>query len=134
MHILRYCVECTATDSPFNTKASFSKCPPCAWIYFVTRVTRHLVNSGSQFFSYKNFLPTVLTAVADAGYCFITVEVGAYGSSSDSNVFKSGHLEHYWRAINLIFQTPGFYPVMQKDYPCDLCLWVTRPNILTPSA
>jgi len=28
-------------------------------------------------------------AVADADYCFISVEVGAYGSSSDSNVFKN---------------------------------------------
>jgi hypothetical protein len=27
--------------------------------------------------------------VADAGYCFISIEVGAYGSSSDSNVFKN---------------------------------------------
>ena len=25
----------------------------------------------------------------DADYCFISVEVGAYGSSSDSNVFKN---------------------------------------------
>jgi hypothetical protein len=28
-------------------------------------------------------------ALADADYCFISVEVGAYGSSSDSNVFKN---------------------------------------------
>jgi hypothetical protein len=28
-------------------------------------------------------------AVADTGYCFTSVEVEAYGSSSDSNVFKN---------------------------------------------
>jgi hypothetical protein len=28
-------------------------------------------------------------AVADADYCFISVEVGAYGTSNDSNVFKN---------------------------------------------
>jgi len=28
-------------------------------------------------------------AVADADCCFISLEVGAYGSSSDSNVFKN---------------------------------------------
>jgi len=28
-------------------------------------------------------------AVADADYCFRSVEFGAYGSSSDSNVFKN---------------------------------------------
>ena len=44
--------------------------------------------SGSQFYNYKNFFSTVLMAVADADYCFISVEAGAYGSSSDSNVFK----------------------------------------------
>ena len=35
--------------------------------------------SGSQFFNYKNFFSTVLMAVADAVYCFISEEVGAYG-------------------------------------------------------
>src|SRR5215510_16500882 len=45
--------------------------------------------SGSQFFNYKNVFSTVLMAVTDADYCFISVEVGAYGSSSDSNVFKN---------------------------------------------
>jgi len=51
-----------------------------------------------------------------------------------TNVFKTRHLENYWRAINWIFHTPGFCPVMRKDYPYHLCLWVMRPNILTPSA
>ena len=44
--------------------------------------------SGSQFFNYKNFFSTVHMAVADADCCSISVEVGAYASSSDSNVFK----------------------------------------------
>jgi len=45
--------------------------------------------SGSQFFNYNNFFSTtVLMAVVDADYCFISVEVGAYSSSSNSNVFK----------------------------------------------
>jgi len=48
--------------------------------------------SGSQFFNYKNFFSTVLMTVADADYCFISVEVGAYGSSSDSNVFKNSDI------------------------------------------
>ena len=45
--------------------------------------------SGSQFFDYKNFFSRFLMAAADADYCFISVAVGAYSSSSDSNVFKS---------------------------------------------
>jgi len=45
-------------------------------------------DSGIQCFSYKNFFSTVLMAVADADYCFLSVEFGAYGLSSDS-VFKN---------------------------------------------
>jgi hypothetical protein len=44
--------------------------------------------SGSRFLNYKHFYSAVLMAVADVGYCFISVEFGAYGSSSNSNVFK----------------------------------------------
>jgi hypothetical protein len=47
MHLLRYAVECTVTDSPFNTQASCSKCPPSAKINFLTHVTRELVTLWS---------------------------------------------------------------------------------------
>jgi hypothetical protein len=42
VHLLRYIDKCTVTDSPFNTHANFSKCPPFAWMQFLTRVTREL--------------------------------------------------------------------------------------------
>jgi len=48
----------------------------------------------------RTFFSTVLMAVPDANYCFISEEVGAYGSSSDPNVLKTRHLKNYWRAIN----------------------------------
>ena len=47
MHLLRYVVKCTVTDSPFNIQASCSKCPPSAWIPFLTRVIRELVTLRS---------------------------------------------------------------------------------------
>ena len=47
MHLLRYVVKCTITDSPLNTQTSCSKCPPSAWIPFLTRLTRELVNLQS---------------------------------------------------------------------------------------
>jgi hypothetical protein len=28
VHVLSYVVKCTVTDSPFNTQANCSKCPP----------------------------------------------------------------------------------------------------------
>ena len=36
------------------------------------------------------------------------------------------HLQNYWTAINWIFQTPDFCPVMQKNYTCHVCFWLTR--------
>jgi len=44
---------------------------------------------GSQVFNYKNFSTANLMAVANGDYCFISVEVGSYGSSSDFKVFKN---------------------------------------------
>ena len=44
MHLLKYVAKCTVTDSPFNTEASYSKCPPSVWIYFLTHVTREICN------------------------------------------------------------------------------------------
>ena len=43
MHVLRYVVKGTVTDWSFNTQASCMKCPPSAWIHFLTGVTRELV-------------------------------------------------------------------------------------------
>ena len=39
MHLLRHVVKCTVTESPLNTRTSCSKCPPSAWIHFLSRVT-----------------------------------------------------------------------------------------------
>jgi len=78
--------------------------------------------SGSQFFSYKNFSSTLLVAVADADCCFRSVEVGAYGSSSDSNVFKNSIFGKLLESNNLNIPDPRFCPVTQKYYPCHLCL------------
>jgi len=47
VRLLRYVVKCTVTNSPFSTQASCSKCPPSAWIPFLTCVTRELVTLRS---------------------------------------------------------------------------------------
>jgi len=45
-------------------------------------------DSGFLFVNYKNFFSTVLMAVVDADYCIISTDIGAYGASSDCNIFK----------------------------------------------
>lgn len=44
--------------------------------------------TGSEFLNYKHFFSVVLMAVVDAEYCFTSVDIGSYGSASDSHVFE----------------------------------------------
>jgi hypothetical protein len=46
-------------------------------------------DSVSLFVNYKNCFSTVLTALVDANYCSISIDVGAYGASSYCNIFRS---------------------------------------------
>jgi hypothetical protein len=47
--------------------------------------------SGSLFYNYKHF-SILLLALIDANYCFIEVDVGVIGKSSDSNIFKKSNI------------------------------------------
>ena len=47
MHLLRDVVKCTVREWPLNTQTICSKCPPSAWIPFLTSVTRELVTLGT---------------------------------------------------------------------------------------
>jgi len=44
--------------------------------------------SGSTFFNYKNQHSLNLMAVCDADYPFIMIDVGGYGRSNDSRIFR----------------------------------------------
>jgi hypothetical protein len=44
--------------------------------------------SGSEFFNYKNQFSTNLMAITDADYRFVFIDVGGYGKSNDSRVFR----------------------------------------------
>ena len=44
--------------------------------------------SGSLFYNYKHFFSILLLALVDTNYCFIAVDVGAFGKCSDFNIFK----------------------------------------------
>lgn len=48
--------------------------------------------SGSLHYNYKHFFSILLLALAEANYHFISVDVGAVGKSSNSNVFKNSNI------------------------------------------
>lgn len=61
--------------------------------------------SGSLFYNYKGFYSLVLMALVDANYQFVYVDIGEYGSNSDSNVFQFSRFGQ--KFINEKLQIPG---------------------------
>jgi len=47
VHLLCCVIKYTVTDLPFYTQANCLKCPPSAWMQFLTGVTRELVTLRS---------------------------------------------------------------------------------------
>ncbi|KAL4090147.1 hypothetical protein QTP88_025046 [Uroleucon formosanum] len=45
-------------------------------------------DTGSLYFNYKHYFSIVLIGVCDSNYSFVAIDVGAYGKSSDSSIFK----------------------------------------------
>lgn len=65
--------------------------------------------SGSLNYKIKNQCSTVLLALVDADYRFITVDVGAYGRNSDGGIFRSSQLGR-----NLFLRNLTFHQIIWK--------------------
>lgn len=61
-------------------------------------------NSGSMFYNYKQYFSMVLFAMCDSNYLFTFVDIGSYGKSSDSGIFKNSKL--YEKMINGTLNIP----------------------------
>lgn len=49
-------------------------------------------HSGTSYFNYKKFFSCVLMAWTDADYKFVYIDVGSYGTASDSEIFKTSDM------------------------------------------
>jgi hypothetical protein len=79
----------------FNKRANFPNCIGALdGKHIRTMKPEH---SESLYYNYKHFLSIALLALSDADYCFIAVDIGAFGKSSDSSVFKNSTL---WAKLN----------------------------------
>jgi hypothetical protein len=66
--------------------------------------------SGSLSVNFKNFFSKVLTAVADADYCFISVEFGSYGRLSYFDVLQNSIFGKLLESNKLNISDPRFLP------------------------
>jgi len=73
----------------------------------------HPQNSGSLYYNYKHFFSLVLMALCDSNYCFIWVDIGAYGKNSDSGIFKESSL--YTKLSEKTLNIPEPRPIIDND-------------------
>ena len=82
--------DCKNTANDFYHRKQF---PNCIGVVDGTHIRMKMpAETGSLFYNYKHFFSILLLALVDANYCFIAVDVGAAGKSSDSNVFKNSNI------------------------------------------
>lgn len=67
-------------------------------------------HTGSDFFCYKKHFSTVLLAIVDANYKFISVDVGAFGKNSDAGIFRNSIMGKRLMEGNLNMPPPKRLP------------------------
>ncbi|XP_068129725.1 uncharacterized protein [Hyperolius riggenbachi] len=66
--------------------------------------------SGSRYYNYKKYFSLVLITIADAKSRFIYIDVGSYGSSSDSFIFQHSNFYRNMMDDRLNFPAPMPWP------------------------
>lgn len=73
------------------------------------------INSGSEFYNYKNFFSIVLMGIVDPQYKFLYINVGCQGRISDGGVFKGCEL--YRRMESRTLNIPESVPLSPERPP-----------------
>lgn len=79
--------ECLNVTKGFETFCNF---PNCVGSMDGKQITLQApINSGSEYYNYKNFFSVVLFALVDANYNFLFVNIGCQRRISDGDVFQN---------------------------------------------
>lgn len=93
----------------FHLRANF---PNCIGVIYGNHIrTIKPYNSGSVCSNYKHFFSIILLAICDADYKFVYkyIDVGSYGTDSDSTIFA--HTTFYQKLMNNDLQVPEHQPI-----------------------
>ena len=74
-------------------------------------------NTGLLFHNYKGFFSLVLLALVDADYQFLWMDIGGYGSMSDSQIFNESELKEYLEDETIGFSDPDTLPNDDQNMP-----------------
>lgn len=75
------------------------------------------INSGSDYFNYKQQFSIVLLGISDSNYCFLFADVGCQGRISDGGVLKNSS---FWRKLEnkeLNLPSPECLPSSNRKVP-----------------
>lgn len=92
----------------FYLKTNFPNCLGAIDGKHIRCINPH--NAGSIYYNYKKFFSILLMAVVDSEYCFVVIDVGAYGREGDSTVFKESPFGQKLYSEELDLPTPVCLP------------------------
>lgn len=74
-------------------------------------------NSSALFYNYKGTFSGILMAIVDANYCFVMVDVGAYGSQSYGGVLKVSHMGKQFDRGEMFVPANEYLPNSNIKFP-----------------
>ncbi|XP_049804351.1 uncharacterized protein LOC126246423 [Schistocerca nitens] len=95
------------------------------------------INTGSEYYNYKNFFSIVLFALVAANYHLLYADVGSQGRISDCGIFKNSKLWKKLQDNSLIIPRPKPLPGRERMTPyvilADIA-FALHENVMKPYA
>ena len=124
-----------AIEKGFRNRWNFPYC--CGALDGKHVALRQPANSGSFFHNYKHHFSVVLMALVDDQYRFTYVDVGNYGSNSDSGIFRHSNFGMQFLNGELNMPPRKTLPAFPEARLLPYCIvaddaFLCRPDLLKP--